>query len=444
MATEDLTTYTEVDPGSDYTVTSTTIDVSGLKRNIDAYVYKDFGAAYFDGDFIHYYEMNAHGATNGIWYNWGLANIVDDFNGIDSSSGDLLAVNIYSIYPSTVQLRECDAGTIYFDSGTINNDTLYYFTVERDESVGTYGTLYCRIYSDEAKTTLVDTLTVALHSSKKDYQYFYAANSHNSGTTENFASGSSQNYDLNTASGGVSVTPGVASFAMSAVAPSVVLGSVSISPAVAALGVSAVAPSVVLGSFSISPAVASLILSALDPTVNVGGNTIVTPAAASLALSALDPTVDAGGSVSVSPAIASMVMSALAPTVVKGSVSISPLAAVAIISAIDPIVSSLSVLSLVNVTVRVSVPNAVVRAALDRADKDNAMVVANSVEQACDASGEAVLSLWPTVLGSEGARYLITITHPETGELLFRTTTAIPNNAVNLWDIAKDEKNTMH
>ena len=51
MATQDFTTYTEVDPSGIITVTSGKVAFNGDCRDGNAnYVYKDFGAAYFDGD----------------------------------------------------------------------------------------------------------------------------------------------------------------------------------------------------------------------------------------------------------------------------------------------------------------------------------------------------------------------------------------------------------
>jgi hypothetical protein len=58
------------------------------------------------------------------------------------------------------------------DGGVFIQNTNYYVTVKRDESVGTYGTLYCYIYSNLDRSTLVDTLTVTL-TEKQNFQYLF-------------------------------------------------------------------------------------------------------------------------------------------------------------------------------------------------------------------------------------------------------------------------------
>ena len=77
---------------------------------------------------------------------------------------------------NTVYLRELHGQTPYDDSwlSTVNTD--YYPKVKRDEAVGTYGTIYAYIYSDADRTSLSDTLSVALHE-KRDFRYIYGINS---------------------------------------------------------------------------------------------------------------------------------------------------------------------------------------------------------------------------------------------------------------------------
>ena len=55
MATEDFTTFTEVDGGADITVTTSKIDVVTQPNNVANYVYesKSVGTANFDWDFEH-------------------------------------------------------------------------------------------------------------------------------------------------------------------------------------------------------------------------------------------------------------------------------------------------------------------------------------------------------------------------------------------------------
>ncbi len=187
---EGFTAFTETDPNSRIAVTSTKVTWTDLTRNEDAYVYLDKTAGYFDGDFTHFSTVSlTAGATNGFVFCWALANIVDDIKGIDDASGDYLGIylKVGSASSRRIGLEECDGGTLYGAAEgafEIEFGTTYYLNVVRDESVGTYGTLYLYTYSDFDRTTLVDTQTITLHSSKKDFRYVYACASYNSATGE--------------------------------------------------------------------------------------------------------------------------------------------------------------------------------------------------------------------------------------------------------------------
>ena len=181
-AHRDFTDYTKVDPNGRFTsVLDYRIEVTGLTQNEDAYIYKDMGQDCFDGDFLAYMEIEFSAMADGDnTIVFGLANLVDDFNGIDTASGDELAVVLNRTGAAyKIMLYELDAGTLYSDSYTGALNTKYYLTIKRDEAVGTYGTLYCYIYSDEARSALFDTLTLTLHTSKKDLRYLYAVQSWN-------------------------------------------------------------------------------------------------------------------------------------------------------------------------------------------------------------------------------------------------------------------------
>jgi len=195
MATEDLTTYTEVDPNNKITVTSDRSEFDTLRRNEDAYVYDDKGVDHFNGNFEHLFEIYMS-SSNGIVVMWGMANIVEDLKSILDASEDELCLEL-STY--TFYLIEVFGGTQYYDTYGGTSGTLYYLTAERDEGVGTYGTLYLYIYSDADRTNLLDTLTVTLHE-KEDFRYLYVTQSYNSGHT-NAASGYTQNVDLQEVAG---------------------------------------------------------------------------------------------------------------------------------------------------------------------------------------------------------------------------------------------------
>jgi len=186
MSLENFTSYTETDPNTKITKTASRVTWALLARNEDAYVYADKGANYFAGQFkinltVSMTASVGASLTNGVW---SLTNLVDDLKGIDVASGDYLTLYQSDTLTSAkccLVLEECDGGTLHSDTSiNLNDGTIYYVSIVRDETVGTYGTLYCYIYSDVTRETLVDTLTVTLNTSKKDFRYLYACHSYNS------------------------------------------------------------------------------------------------------------------------------------------------------------------------------------------------------------------------------------------------------------------------
>lgn len=178
MAVVDFTTFTEVDPGTKIAVTSTKIDVTTMLDSDDARVYKDMGAGHFAGDFEHLITVYVNSSTvNGLAnLVWGVSNTTTDEVTNLGSNGHWLRMYDENGTNGSLAFREMDGGAAYDDGTglTLSLNTPYYLKCKRDEAVGTYGTVYVYIYSDSGRTTLVDTLSIAVHSSTKDYQYVYA------------------------------------------------------------------------------------------------------------------------------------------------------------------------------------------------------------------------------------------------------------------------------
>ena len=182
MALENFTTYTETDPNARIAVTASRITSTLLTRDEDAYVYADKGVNYFAGNFTHELTVRVTGgAVSGTMgmVAWAITNDIDDYQGLGTLSKSGLFVLLGRNFDATpyFQATERDSGTEYSSAtpytGVINTD--YYLKIVRDETVGTYGTFYCYIYSDVGRTTLVATLSVTLHTSKKDFRYIFGA-----------------------------------------------------------------------------------------------------------------------------------------------------------------------------------------------------------------------------------------------------------------------------
>lgn len=202
---EDFSLYAQIDPDENITVTSTRVTFDHLTRNESAFVYKDKGYGYFAYNFevdFEWYFADGTGAS-GLQSIWTVSNVVNDRNSLYTADDDYLTVysRPYGSSPDTYEkltLEECDSGTVYTDVSSYSGHTMgtsNYIKIVRDEDVGTYGTLYCYIYSDAAMTTLEDTLSLTLHS-KKDFRYIYALQSNNTGEDSLWESGYIQNVDI--------------------------------------------------------------------------------------------------------------------------------------------------------------------------------------------------------------------------------------------------------
>ena len=62
--------------------------------------------------------------------------------------------------------------------------------------MGTYGTAYKKIYSDTDRITLLDTLSITLHTSKKNFRHGMVATNYSDGTSGRTFYGQVSNLDL--------------------------------------------------------------------------------------------------------------------------------------------------------------------------------------------------------------------------------------------------------
>ena len=177
MGYEDFTTYTEVDPNSHISLTSTNINhIAWL--NEDAYVYYDYGVAAF-GDLYHEIEAMYVNNFGGSGYRksffWGLTNEVNDGKYFFDNDKDCIFAS-YTRRTNGTEMFHLQAqdGSTYYDDyyESPDLDVWYYFTIERNGSTATL-----KIYSDSARTVLVDTLTITCPTTK--FRYIYACNTWN-------------------------------------------------------------------------------------------------------------------------------------------------------------------------------------------------------------------------------------------------------------------------
>lgn len=202
---ENLTTYTEVDANGRITISSTACTVAGLARQTEeSYVYKDKTANFFNENFQHNFEFAITSADlNGGYQLWQLANVVDDRRWFVDNAADWLGIMFFRTAADVERLELWEGGveegqfaTVY--NGIAIDGTVYYCTVRRDESDGTYGTLYLDLYSDSGRTdlALITTISLALHV-KNDFRYIYVCSADNDSSVAT-VSGYTRNFDLST------------------------------------------------------------------------------------------------------------------------------------------------------------------------------------------------------------------------------------------------------
>jgi len=182
---ENLSTYTEVNPTGFMTVNDTTVNVYGMPCSGSDYVYYDFGAGYFGGNFILDYSLQITYATAlGIFYPVILSNALGSWATINNGGESSIGLRILGDANDTsLQQTYTGAGYQSVPDNSWSLSTQYYCRLKRDESVGTYGTLYHYWYSDAARTILVDTQTLTIAQGSYDYQYLMLATSYGSGAT---------------------------------------------------------------------------------------------------------------------------------------------------------------------------------------------------------------------------------------------------------------------
>ena len=186
--------YTEVDTQNNITVDSSSkVSYSTIGTTETSYFYSDKGVNHFAGSFEHLFGTNSALSTNKLVAHWIMTNDLGTITALDAANKSHFRAVVYN---AEFYLQERDGSSFYSYRSTTyyTAGVTYYHKMKRDEGTGTYGTLYDYIYSDAARTTLVWTLTLALHSSKKDFQYICPIVSHASRPSPD--SGYVENLDL--------------------------------------------------------------------------------------------------------------------------------------------------------------------------------------------------------------------------------------------------------
>ena len=204
MAIENFTTYTEVDPNSKITVTSSKVSWDDLSRNEQAYVYKAMGYQFFDKDFTHKFKVQFSDYKNGYTLrvtHWALSENVDDERGWYENSYNAVNLFVYN-YDWRIYLRIYDLGSPTSDTWTgAQESTTYYITITRDRDGGTnnsgrYTAYICTNGYYGEGGNLEETLQVdSQHTQPIDWHYIFACNTYNDGNPQS-CDGFTEDLDL--------------------------------------------------------------------------------------------------------------------------------------------------------------------------------------------------------------------------------------------------------
>ena len=185
-----------------------TITWAGFKsRGSSNYIYKDLGAAYFNGDFTHTFKHTLTFSQNRMYgFMWAITNDIDDLGGIDVASGDYQAVGIYDNAGTRyIRISICEGGTLS-ETGLTNvvtNGTTYFYTVVRDDDAGADSTgqitLYvCTgAYYGEGGAALVHTITEDCAAGEQnDFRYIHATQGYYISVISAYSNGTVEDLDL--------------------------------------------------------------------------------------------------------------------------------------------------------------------------------------------------------------------------------------------------------
>lgn len=200
--TENLTTYTESDALNRLTETASRVTWTDMDRGDDQiYLYKDKGVDFFDEDFMHFFTVKQTGDSRtfdgGVVGAWGVTNNLNDMLGIVGANQDAFFLIFSNPSGDRRQLKiwQINGGSSSFSSAfDITEGVPYYIIMYRNDSFTTYGKIYAYIYSDAARTILLDTLSITIQSSKKDFRYIQLATSYD--LTTDTVTGYTEDVDL--------------------------------------------------------------------------------------------------------------------------------------------------------------------------------------------------------------------------------------------------------
>ena len=185
-----LSSYTEVDAGGYLTVGTYRVTATNIPTNAAAYLYKDFGAGYFNAISHRFsFKITGMSADNCTVFVYGLTNSVATLYSGAGWKTTLYVVRAGGLY--YLYLRTYNGTSVITDDYMqISLNTQYYIDVSHlvDSSVFTV-----KVYSDSAYSNLLDTLVIDTNYNKTTWRYLHALGGAGAGVT-NVCNGYTENY----------------------------------------------------------------------------------------------------------------------------------------------------------------------------------------------------------------------------------------------------------
>lgn len=190
----DLTAFTEVDSAADIVVHANCLVVTTMATNVTSYVHKDKGVDYYSGNYTlgGLFNLTAFAGA------WGASNAVNllaltNALGKADETNDSHSVEVFWVSSTTCKfrIREISNGS-RVSSGTwtdtISTNFPCLVELSRDTGVGTYGTLYLKLFTDIGKSSqLGSTVSLACRDNGTPdivaFRYFNAIQSSDTGAT---------------------------------------------------------------------------------------------------------------------------------------------------------------------------------------------------------------------------------------------------------------------
>ena len=177
---ENLTTYSKLDPGSRYSNDGTTLTITALPRNEQAYFYYDFGAGYWSGncqaDFIINTTGGGGSANVGISYGPIWSTTLVGGGSLVDAAGHAANINAGKTAPYGQAIQWSSSAA----TGTVNANrslsTTYYVRTGLYTSLSKFGSALSQYFSDSGRTTLLDSVKTN-RTANASYRYFIVSDS---------------------------------------------------------------------------------------------------------------------------------------------------------------------------------------------------------------------------------------------------------------------------